>query len=108
MSKSRFESLEDIKIRKQELRRQISRQEETLGQDFDAYQEEVDTVKRFWGYMVSFHKMGGKVRKEGLGAIKHLAGGATSAVSDGTKLSTAITVAGKILLWAWNRKKHKK
>jgi len=107
MSRTRFESLKDIEIRKQELRRQIAHQEESLSHDLDAYQEDVNTMKRLWGYMVSVHKMGGKVRKEGLGSITRLASEAASPISNGSKWSTALTVAGRILIWVWNRKKRK-
>ena len=105
-SKSRFGNLHDIEVRKQELRRQIALQEEQLGQDFDAYQDDVDTVKRVWSSLVSIRNFGRKAKNGGSSAISKIAENASELVG-GSKLSTAVTVAGKILLWAWRRKNKK-
>lgn len=107
MSKTRFENLRDIEARKQELRRQIARQEEQLGQDFDAYQEDVDTVKRVWGSLVSIRNFGKKAKEGGGSAIAKIADSASGLVGGGSKASTAVAVAGRILLWMWRRKKKK-
>ena len=106
-SNSRFGSLQDIEVRKQELRQQIALQEERLGEDFDAYQEDVDTVKRMWGSVMSIRHFGKKAKDGGAGAISKISETASGLVGNGSKLSTVVTVAGKILLWAWRRKKKK-
>ena len=107
MSKSRYANLRDIEVRKKELRRQIAQQEELLSQDFDAYQEDVDTVKRVWGSLVSIRNFGKKAKDGGTGAISKITETASGLVGGGSKLSTAVTVASRILLWAWQRKKKK-
>ncbi len=108
MSRVRFENLRDIEDRKKELRRQIAMQEELLGHDFDAYQEDVDTVKRVWGALVSVRNFGKKAKDGGVGAISKISETASGLVGGGSKLSTAVAVAGKILLWMWRRKKNNK
>jgi len=106
-NKSPFGSLEDIEVRKQQLRRQIAQQEEQLGHDFDAYQEDVDTVKRVWSSVMSIRHFGKKAKDGGVGAISKISETASELVGGGSKLTTAVTIAGKILLWAWRRKKKK-
>lgn len=96
----RFRNLDDIAARKAELRRQISRQEKVLNQDFAAYQEDVDTFKRIWNRIVgilNFRKH--KDKKPLLYGLSNI-----SAISSNSGWMTALTIGAKVIRWLWKRK----
>ena len=104
MSNSPYQSLKDIEKRKQQLRKQIARQEEKLADDFDAYQDDVDTLKRVWGSVMGIRNFGKRARESRVGKLTKAASDATGLLGT-SKLSTALTIASRVLVWAWNRKK---
>lgn len=104
-SNSPYQSLKDIEKRKQQLRKQIARQENKLAQDFDAYQDDVDTVKRMWSSVMGIRNFGKRAGESKVGKLTKKAGEAAGLLGGGSKLSTAVTIAARVLVWAFNRKK---
>lgn len=107
MNKNRFESLQDIENRKKELRLKIERQEEILVKDFDAYQEDMETLKRLWKTVKGIRKTGCKVRTGGNEALSLIANKLPGTL-DVSKLTSIISTAGSILFWLWERKRKNK
>lgn len=92
---SPYNNLQEIEARKKVLRKQIKMQESRLKTDVEAYSEDINTLKGMWTNVM-------KVRswKEKSGVSK-----VTGLFSENPKLTTAITVGGKILSWFINRKR---
>lgn len=98
-SKAPFNSLEEIAFRKEQLRRQISRQEEVLAHDFDAYQEDVDTLKQIWSKVVGIRNLRKSKVVSGLSNVTKL--------TEKPGVSTAISLGTMLVKWLWNkRRKH--
>ena len=103
----KFRNLNDIEVRKRELRKQIAKQEAKLGKDFEAYSEDVDTLKRVWSSVVGIRNFGKRAAESGIGQVTRIAGEATGLLGK-SKWSTAIVLASNIASWLWNRKRKKK
>lgn len=98
MSKSPYNDLQEIARRKEALRKEIKQQETQLSHDFDAYQEDVDTLKHVWNRIVSMRKLRERSHVDNI----------ASTLGSYTKkpaLVTAITVGAKLIRWLWKRKK---
>ena len=96
MNAAPFNNLEEIAIRKQQLRRKIKAQEEVLSADFDDYQEDVEALKNLWNGILGFRRF----RQNGIisGISKLSSGGSVS--------SLFLTVAAKVVKFLWNRRKR--
>lgn len=98
-----FNSLEEIAVRKAQLRKQITWQKNVINKDFEAYQEDVDTLKRIWGRIVSLRNLRQKTNVEGVTSkLSRL-----SSLSSKPGLITAISIGAKVIGWIWKRKRKK-
>lgn len=98
-SKAPFNSLEEIAARKQQLRRQIDKQEKVLSKDFDAYQDDVDTLKHLWQRMVSVRNIRRKANVDGIAS-------GISSLTGKPSVATALTIGAKVAAWLWKRKRR--
>lgn len=98
-TKAPFNNLEEIAARKQELRKQIKRQEKVLAKDFDDYQEDVDTLKHYWQRLVSVRNIRKKANVDGIAS-------GLSSLTGKPGVATAITIGAKVAAWLWKRKKR--
>lgn len=98
-TKAPFNDLEEIAERKRELRKQIDRQEEVLAKDFDAYQEDVDTLKHLWQRVVSVRNIRKKANVEGIAS-------GLSSLTGKSGVATAVTIGAKVVSWLWKRKRR--
>lgn len=99
-SNAPFQSLEDIAVRKAQLRKQIKRQEKALSEDFKAYEDDVDMLKRGWTRLMNVNKLRKNMASKNIS--KKLSG--LSALSNKSGWVTAATVGVKVLQWLWKRK----
>lgn len=100
---SPYQNLEEIALRKAQLRKQIAKQEKRLNRDFDAYQDDVDTLKRVWNRVVSIATF----RKRNVPDNVSSGLSKISALSNKPGLVTALSVGAKVVgwLWKWKRKR---
>lgn len=97
MSKSKrapFNNLEEIAARKAVLRQEIALQENRLRKDFDAYQDDVDTLKNIWGRVTSIRDFRKRTKiNEIASVVKKPSWGA------------ALSIGLKVAQWLWKRKR---
>lgn len=91
MSNRIFRNVQDIEMRKTELRYQIYAQEERLSKDFDAYKDDWDSLCNTWNFLFGRHNS----KKSGLT-------GSTSG------LITYFTIGYKVLSWIIGKFKNRK
>jgi hypothetical protein len=100
---SPYQNLEEIALRKAQLRKQIAKQESRLSRDFDAYQDDVDTLKRLWNRVVSIATLRKRTVPDNVSSRLSK----ISALSNKPGLVTALSVGAKVVSWLWKRK-HKR
>lgn len=111
MSKSPFENLQQIEARKQQLRLQIERQEEILGQDYELYQDDVDALKNVWTGVKGVYRFGQNVKTSTLSRISQvLPIGESKTNNQSSKINwfSVINVATEVVGWVLKRRRKKK
>jgi len=113
MSKSPYENLKQIEARKQQLRKQINRQEEKLGQDFDLYKDDVDTLKKFWSGVKGVRRFGQNFSLSGVSkavkGVRALPIGKASGEAGGKSgWLTAFALGAEVVGWLVKRHRNKK
>lgn len=125
-----FNSLEEIAARKAVLKSQIKQQEEILYQDFEAYRDDIDTLKQIWKQIVGIRKKENTISRiftkgpfkdgksswlAGLSLGTYLAKIACSgllskrAASSKKPLATTLfSLAADVASWLWQRKERRK
>lgn len=117
-SKAPINSLEDIARRKQQLRAKIEVQERRLSKDLDAYQDDVDTFKKFWSGIKGVRHFGQNFSISGISnavqAVRALPIGKnkTGVFSKGKGkvggVITAFSIGYELVNWIVQRRKQKK
>lgn len=117
-SKAPINNLEDIARRKQQLRAKIEVQERRLSKDLDAYQDDVDTFKKFWSGVKNVRHFGQNFSLSGISnavqAVRALPIGKNkSGVLGKGKgkvggVITAFSLGYEIVNWFVQRRKRKK
>ena len=112
-SKAPINNLDDIARRKQQLRARIEVQERKLSKDLDAYQDDVETFKKFWSGIKGVRHFGQNFNISGISnavqAVRALPiGKAAKKASGKSGWLTAITVGAEVVNWIVQRRKRKK
>ena len=117
-SKAPINNLEDIARRKQQLRAKIEVQERRLSKDLDAYQDDVDTFKKFWSGVKNVRHFGQNFSLSGISnavqAVRALPIGKNKSgvLSKGKGkvggVITAFSLGYEIVNWFVQRRKRKK
>ena len=113
MSKSPYENLQQIEARKQQLRKQIERQEEKLGRDFDLYQDDVETLKKFWSGVKGVRRFGQNISLSGVSqavqTVRALPiGKAAKRTGSKSGLLAAFALGAEVVGWFVKRRRNKK
>ena len=117
-SKAPINSLEDIARRKQQLRAKIEVQERRLSKDLDAYQDDVDTFKKFWSGVKNVRHFGQNFSLSGISNVVQtvralpIGKNKTGILSKGKGkvggVITAISLGAEVVNWIVQRRKRKK
>ena len=113
MSKSPYENLNQIEARKQQLRKQIKRQEEKLGKDFELYQDDVETLKKFWSGVKGVRHFGQNFSLSGVSqavqTVKALPIGKAAKKAGGKSgWLSAFALGAEVVGWIVKRHRNKK
>lgn len=98
-----FSTLEEIASRKAQLRKEINAQEKKLSRDFDAYQDDIDTLKTLWARVTSIRNISQRANISNIGKRTKI--GDIASVISKPSLGTVLTVGIKVAQWLWKRKK---
>lgn len=93
-AKAPFNNLEEIAARKAILRKEIAQQENRLRKDFEAYKDDVDTLKTIWGRITSIRDFRKRTK------INEIA-----SVVKKPSWGTALNIGIKVAQWLWKRKR---
>ena len=117
-SKAPINNLEDIARRKQQLRAKIEVQERRLSKDLDAYQDDVDTFKKFWSGVKNVRHFGQNFSLSGISNVVQtvralpIGKNKTGILSKGKGkvggVITAISLGAEVVNWIVQRRKRKK
>lgn len=112
-NKAPLNDLQDIAARKQQLRAKIERQERKLSKDLDAYQDDVETLKKTWNGFKNIRNFGQNFSVSGISnavqAVRALPiGKAAKTVSGKSGWLTAFTIGAEVVNWIVQRRKRKK
>lgn len=119
-SKAPINNLEDIARRKQQLRAKIEVQERRLSKDLDAYQDDVDTFKKFWSGVKNVRHFGQNFSLSGISnavqAVRALPIGKNKSGILGKGkgkgkvggVITALSLGYEVVNWFVQRRKRKK
>lgn len=91
MNKQEYRNVQDIAMRKSELRYEIRAQEERLNKDLDAYKDDWDALCNTWNFLFGRHH------------AKKTAGS-----NNASGLITYFTIGYKVLSWIIGKFKNKK
>lgn len=105
--------LNDIAVRKQQLRAKIELQERKLSKDLDAYQDDIDTFKKVWSGLKGVRHFGQNFSLSGIAqavsTIRALPIGKTAKKSSGKAgWLTALTIGTELVSWIIQRRKKRK
>ncbi len=108
--------LDDIAKRKQQLRAKIEVQERKLSKDLDAYQDDVETLKKVWNGLKGVRHLGQNFSVSGIGqaiqTVRALPIGKSAGAAAGKgKFSgwlTALSVGAEVVNWFVQRRKKKR
>ena len=112
-SKAPINDLNEIAKRKQELRAKIEVQERRLSKDLDAYQDDIDTLKKTWNGFKSVRNFGKNLGSSNVGQVLrtvHALPIGKAAKSAGSKSGwlTALSIGTELVNWFVQRRKNKK
>ena len=111
--KAPINNLDDIARRKQQLRAKIEVQERKLSKDLDAYQDDVETFKKFWSGVKNVRHFGQNFSISGISnavqAVRALPIGKAAKKTTGKAgWLTAITIGAEVVNWFVQRRKRRK
>ena len=112
-NKAPLNDLQEIAVRKQQLRAQIERQERKLSKDLDAYQDDIETFKKTWNGLKNIRHFGQNFSVSGISnAIQTVRalpiGKATKKATGKSGWLTAFTIGAEVVNWIIQRRKRKK
>lgn len=105
--------LQEIAIRKQQLRAKIERQERKLSKDLDYYQDDIETLKKTWTGLKNIRRFGQNISVSRISntvkTIRSLPiGKAAQKVTGKPSWLTAFTIGAEVVNWIVQRRKRKK
>lgn len=108
-----FSDLQEIAIRKQQLRAKIERQERKLSKDLDYYQDDIETLKKTWTGLKNIRHFGQNFSVSGISnAIQTVRalpiGKAAKKASGKSGWLTAFTIGAEVVNWIVQRRRRKK
>lgn len=112
-SKAPINDLNEIAQRKQELRAKIEVQERKLSKDLDAYQDDIETLKKTWNGFKSVRNFGNNLSTSKVGQVLktvHALPIGKAAKHAGSKSGwlTALSIGTELVSWIVQRRKKKK
>ena len=112
-NKAPLNDLQEIAIRKQQLRAKIERQERKLSKDLDAYQDDIETLKKTWSGLKNIRNFGQNFSVSGISnAIQTVRalpiGKAAEKVTGKPGWLSAFTIGTEVVNWIVQRRKRKK
>ena len=111
--KAPFNDLQEISKRKQQLRAKIEVQERKLSKDFDAYDDDVETLKRVWNGLKGIRNFGQNFSFSGISkavqTVRALPIGkkAAATTGKGSRWLTAFTLGVEAVNWIVQRRKKR-
>lgn len=111
--KAPINNLDDITRRKQQLRAKIEVQERKLSKDLDAYQDDVETFKKFWSGVKGVRHFGQNFSISGISNAVQVVralpiGKAAKKTAGKSGWLTAITIGAEVVSWIVQRRKRRK
>ena len=111
--KTPINDLREIAVRKQQLRAKIERQERKLSKDLDAYQDDIETLKKTWNGLKGIRHFGQNFSVSGISnavqAVRALPIGKVAKSTAGKSgWLTAFTVGAEVVNWFVQRRRRKK
>ena len=111
--KTPINDLREIAVRKQQLRAKIERQERKLSKDLDAYQDDIETLKKTWNGLKGIRHFGQNFSVLGISnavqAVRALPIGKVAKSTAGKSgWLTAFTVGAEVVNWFVQRRRRKK
>jgi len=112
-NKAPINDLQEIAVRKQQLRAKIERQERKLSKDLDAYQDDIETFRKTWSGLKSVRNFGQNFSISGISnAIQTIRalpiGKAAKKATGKSGWLTAFTLGAEVVSWIVQRRKRKK
>ena len=111
--KAPINDIQEIALRKQQIRAKIEVQERKLSKDLDAYQDDVETFKKVWGGLKGVRHFGQNFSLSGItNAVQTVRalpiGKAARKASGKSGWLTAFTLGAEVVNWFVQRRKRKK
>lgn len=109
-----FNDLKEIDYRRQQLRKQINRQERILMKDADAYEDDIETFKRLWSRVKGVRHLKDNFSTSGIAqavrTVRTLPIGGKTAKKSGklSRIATAFSLGAELVGWIVNRRRKKK
>ncbi len=108
-NKAPINNLDEITIRKEQLKANIKLQEHKLSKDLDAYHDDLDTLKKIWNGLKSVKRFGDNFSiSEISNMARILPIGNKKNDSDKSTIITAFTLGAELVSWIIKRRKEKK
>lgn len=110
--KAPINDLQEIAKRKQQLRAKIEVQERKLSKDLDAYQDDVETLKKTWNGLKNIRNFGQNFSLSGISnavqTVRALPIGKAAKKTGKPRWLAAFTIGAEVVNWIVQRRKRKK
>ncbi|MBO6081239.1 MAG: hypothetical protein J6P54_09790 [Bacteroidales bacterium] len=110
--KAPINDLQEIAKRKQQLRAKIEVQERKLSKDLDAYQDDVETLKKTWNGLKNIRNFGQNFSLSGISnavqTVRALPIGKAAKKTGKPGWLAAFTIGAEVVNWIVQRRKRKK
>ena len=112
-NKAPINDLNEIAVRKQQLRARIEVQERRLSKDLDAYQDDIETFKNVWSGLKGVRHFGQNIKGsnivQAVQTVRALPIGKTAKKAGGKSgWITALTIGTELVSWIIRRRNRKK
>jgi hypothetical protein len=112
MSRAPFNDLQEIAKRKQQLKAKIELLERKLSKDLDAYQDDIETLKKTWNGVKSVRNFGQNFSLSGISnavqTVRALPIGKAAKKTGKPGWLAAFTIGAEVVNWFVQRRKRKK
>lgn len=112
-NKAPINDLNEIAVRKQQLRARIEVQERRLSKDLDAYQDDIETFKKMWSGLKGVRHFGQNIKGsnivQAVQTVRALPIGKAAKKAGGKSgWLTALTIGTELVSWIVRRRNSKK
>lgn len=112
-NKAPINDLNEIAVRKQQLRARIEVQERRLSKDLDAYQDDIETFKKMWSGLKGVRHFGQNIKGsnivQAVQTVRALPIGKAAKKAGGKSgWLTALTIGTELVSWIVRRRNRKK